>query len=92
MTYIPKKPIEQENLEIEIKVSKRIDEILSSIKQVSSMYVEPGDIVLVQVDSDADEQTISHLQHMLSQVFKENKGILTTDSVQFKILKKEDSK
>ena len=91
MTYTPKKTIEQEQEEIEIKVSKKIDELLSSIKQVGSMYVEPGDVVLVQVDKEASHETMAILQKMLSKVFKDNKGIFTTDNIQFKVLKKGES-
>jgi len=90
MTYSPKKPIKQEQEEIEIKVSKRIDELLSSIKQIGSMYVEPGDIVIVQVSNDASPEMISHLQKMLSAVFKHNRGIFVPESIQFKILKKQE--
>jgi polyhydroxyalkanoate synthesis regulator phasin len=88
MTYTPKKSIEQEQEELDIKVSRRIDEILSSIKQVGSMYVEPDDILLVQVDEDMSELAISNLQKLLSAVFKDNKGIFTTDKVEFKVIKK----
>jgi hypothetical protein len=91
MTYSPKKTIEEEQEEIEIKVSKRIDELLSSIKQVGSMYVEPGDVVLVQVDEDATNEMMANLQKMLSKVFKDNKGIFTTDKIEFKVIKKGES-
>lgn len=90
MTYTPKKPIEQEQEELEIQVSKRIDELLSSIKQIGSMYVEPGDVVVVQVDDDASPEMINHLQKVLSTVFKENKGVFVPDNIEFKILKKEE--
>jgi hypothetical protein len=88
MTYTPKKSIEQEQEELDIKVSRRIDEILSSIKQIGSMYVEPDDILLVQVDESMSELAISNLQKLLSAVFKDNKGIFTTDKVEFKVIKK----
>lgn len=91
MTYTPKKTTEQENIEIEIRVSRRIDELLGSIKSIGSMYVEPGDIVLVQVDDEASQETLANIQKMLSKVFKDNKGVFTTDSIQFKVLKKGES-
>lgn len=91
MTYTPKKSIEEEQQELDIKVSKRIDEILSSIKQVGSMYVEPDDVVLVQVDESASELAIANLQKLLAAVFKDNKGIFTTNKVEFKIIKKGES-
>jgi hypothetical protein len=91
MTYSPKKTIEEEQEEIEIKVSKRIDELLASIKQVGSMYVEPGDVVLVQVDKDTTNEMMANLQKMLSKVFKDNKGIFTTDNIEFKVIKKGES-
>jgi hypothetical protein len=91
MTYTPKKTIEEEQEEIEIKVSKKIDELLASIKQVGSMYVEPGDVVLVQVDKDTTNEMMANLQKMLSKVFKDNKGIFTTDKIEFKVIKKGES-
>jgi polyhydroxyalkanoate synthesis regulator phasin len=91
MTYTPKKSIEEEQQELDIKVSRRIDEILSSIKQVGSMYVEPNDIILVQVDDNTTDQMVTNLQKMLSKVFKDNKGLFVPNNIQFKVIKKEES-
>lgn len=91
MTYTPKKSPSEEQEELDIKVSRRIDEILSSIKQVGSMYVEPNDIILVQVDDNTTDQMITNLQKMLSKVFQDNKGLFVPNNIQFKVIKKEES-
>lgn len=86
MTYKPRDA--DFDQKVEGLVKSRVDQILNSIKIVSSMYIEPGDIVLVQVDEEADESTLHNIQKLMSQVFTSNKGVLTSDSIDFKILRR----
>lgn len=91
MTYRPRPEGRFEQEQIEAAVSRRIDELLKSVSSVSSLYVEPGDVLLVQVDDEADMRTMSQLQHLLKDIFQENRGLLTPESISFKVLRKSET-
>jgi len=88
MSYTPKAG-QEEN--IENLVAKRIDEILRSVKGVSNMYVEPGDVIIFTVSEDTDEKTVFNLRKVLSSVFDQNKGLFVTDNITFKVVKRGES-
>jgi hypothetical protein len=85
MSYQPKTG-KQEDLEN--MVSKRIDEMLGSIKSVSTMYVEPGDVVVVKVSDRVNDQEASKLQQILGSVFNKNKGVFLAEDIDISIVKR----
>lgn len=89
MGYKPKNAtIDKE--ELDSKFHEKMINMLSSIKGIGSMYVEPGDIVVTYVKNDAPDEVVWKLQDMLSKVFKDNKGIVISDDFEFKLYKKEE--
>jgi tRNA(Ser,Leu) C12 N-acetylase TAN1 len=74
---------------LDFLVSKKIDEILSRIQNVSSLYVEPGDTVLVTIDKDGlDENYILNLKKLFSSLFSENGGVFLSEGVSVQVVKK----
>lgn len=83
------KPNLQE-VELDILFSKKIDEMMSSIKQVGSMYVEPGDVILVKVNDDADDETLNFIKKVMSNTFKENPGFFLTNDIDIQVLRRSE--
>lgn len=77
-------------LDLEALVEARVKEIIGSMKSINTMYVEPGDVVIVSVSNEADESTLHHLKNVLSKVFNENKGVFVTENIEFSVIKKSD--
>lgn len=71
-------------------VSQKLDEILSSVEKVSSMYVEPGDVILVTVDKNADQKILGEIKKVMSSIFKDNGGMFINSDVNIQVVKKEE--
>lgn len=84
------KPLFREE-DLQNKVDAKILEILNSIRQVSSMYVEPDDTIVVTVSQDMEDQDINRLQQIFKSLFRDNKGIFLTEGIEVKIIKKGES-
>lgn len=70
---------------------KTIEEVLSAIKGIGSMYVEPGDVIVVQYDEKTTEEEVLRLQKVLKHVFNNNAGLFISENIEFKIIKKGES-
>jgi hypothetical protein len=88
MSYKPEKSMDQVEQELQYAVRQRIDQLLGTIEGIGTMYVEPGDVVLVTLKDDMEQHELTALKKMLSSVFSSNTGLFTSDNIEFKILKK----
>lgn len=81
MTYKPTSNKE----EVEALVQQRIEEILSKIDRVTTMYVEPGDTVVVHLKEGTTESQVEALHAQMQYLFADNKGLIDGDNIIVKI-------
>lgn len=87
------RPMSDEAVEIkaEALANQKLKEMIEKISAVETMYVEPGDIVVIRVDDEADQETMQNISQIASKIFRENKGMLIPDHMDLKIIKKSQS-
>ena len=81
MTYKP----EANKDETEAKVQARLEEILSSMVRVTTMYVEPGDTVIVHLKEGTSPEDAQYIGKQLKHLFPDNPGMVDAESTIVKI-------
>lgn len=85
MSYRPKT---MDNNEMEALVSKKLLDVLRSVNKVSAMYIEPGDVVLVKIDTD-DDSTIQSASRVMKTLFSDNEVLVIGKGAQIELVKKQ---
>lgn len=75
---------------IEEEVKNMFSNLIGSISEVSKMYVEPGDTILVSVKELSDSAKAENMRKFFSQTFPGNKVIIFDESIKsIKVIKEE---
>ena len=81
MTYKP----EANRDEVEAKVQARLEEILTSMVRVTTMYVEPGDTVIVHLKEGTSPEDAQYIGKQLKHLFPDNGGMIDAENTIVKI-------
>lgn len=73
-------------------VEDRVAELLEGIKGLGSLYVEPGDLVIVSVDKDIEDEKLEMISRAMRSMFGENPGIIIPGGAEITVVKKSERK
>lgn len=73
-------------------VEDRVKELLGTIKGLGSLYVEPGDLIVVSVDEDIKTETLEMISRAMRSMFNESPGLIVPGSIGFTVVKRSDKK